>query len=170
LSYDRSIVFGDFNNDDKRDVAFTTYTKLHRNDTVPTFTDITASSTLANANPEGAGWLDYDGDGWLDFVHPDGSSGSANLWQNNGDETFSDQTGAAGLPTSGLGNGEWVLGFKMFLIRWMSTAMKCIDFPMTINRYSGAVHPGFNFGNCCPIWVEHIRQHVCIENKITLNQ
>ena len=109
LTFDRSIVFGDFNNDGRRDVAFTYFTKLHRNDTVPTFTDVTASSTLANANPEGAGWLDYDGDGWLDLVHPDGNSGSANLWRNNGDGTFSDWTFTAGLPTSGLGNGEWVL-------------------------------------------------------------
>ena len=109
LNFDRSMVFGDFNNDDQRDVAQTYYTKLHRNDTVPNFTDVTVSSGLQNANPEGAGWLDYDGDGWLDLVHPDGNSGSANLWRNNGNETFTDQTGAAGLPTSGLGNGEWVL-------------------------------------------------------------
>lgn len=106
LSYGRAIVLGDINNDGKRDAFFTYPIKLFENDDGSSFT-ISYTSDLANANPEGAAFLDYNNDGWLDLVHPDGTAGDANLWENDGDETFTEKTSAAGLPTSGMGNGDY---------------------------------------------------------------
>ncbi|MGD9045326.1 MAG: DUF2341 domain-containing protein, partial [Desulfobacterales bacterium] len=105
--FERSIVLADINNDGKRDVFFTLPIMLFENDSGSSFTDITAASEMANANPEGAAALDYDNDGWLDLVHPDGDTGSVNLWGNDGDETFTDKTSSAGFPTLSPTNGEW---------------------------------------------------------------
>ena len=61
----------------------------------------------------GAGWLDYDGDGWSDLVLVDGDAtpgwngavrGSA-LYRNLGDGRFEDVSAAASLPRGGYGMG-----------------------------------------------------------------
>jgi hypothetical protein len=63
-------------------------------------TPITALQTTGS----GVGWLDYDGDGWLDvyFVNEVGANA---LYHNNHDGTFSDVTEKAGAGDSGFGMG-----------------------------------------------------------------
>lgn len=47
----------------------------------------------------GAGWADYDNDGLLDLFVTD-FNGNSHLYKNNGNQTFTDVTAAAGLPAS----------------------------------------------------------------------
>jgi hypothetical protein len=47
----------------------------------------------------GAGWADYDNDGLLDLFVTD-FNGDSHLYKNNGNQTFTDVTAAAGLPAS----------------------------------------------------------------------
>lgn len=111
-SGDRSVVFGDCDNDGFRDLFVTSAAGGHhfyRNVRDGGFIDETALSALTNNNAEGAAVLDYDRDGLLDYVSPDGTTGSMNLWRNTGDCVFTNTTATAGLPTSGLGNGEQVV-------------------------------------------------------------
>jgi hypothetical protein len=111
---DRSVVLGDCNNDGWRDV-FTTSgpasVYFFRNAKDGGFIDERVRSGLANQNPEGAAVLDYNRDGLLDYVQPDGADagGHMGLWRNTGDCIFTETTAAAGLPRSGLGNGEQVI-------------------------------------------------------------
>jgi hypothetical protein len=96
---------------------------------VPWFVDATAesrvtddhfdSATPMNYIPEvmgsGAGWIDYDADGWPDLfcvqacpVLPKDRTGplpTHKLFRNNRDGTFTDATAAAGLDRSGYGMG-----------------------------------------------------------------
>ncbi|MDZ7362248.1 MAG: CRTAC1 family protein [candidate division KSB1 bacterium] len=90
------------------------------NDEARWFTDVTASASLRfrniNGDPEqipiidqngqGAAFLDYDNDGWLDLYLPSGSTIARwkqennpgnRLYRNNGDGTFTDVTEQAGV-------------------------------------------------------------------------
>ena len=64
---------------------------LYRNRGDGTFEDVTASAGIqaATGNGLGIGCVDFNGDGWIDiFVANDGTPDQ--LWQNNGDGTFTD--------------------------------------------------------------------------------
>lgn len=83
--------------------------RLYRNNGNGTFSDIAESAgvmqtTSESADAYGAVFGDYDLDGDLDlFVTDWTEEGTGNrLYRNNGDETFSDATAAAGLETTAL--------------------------------------------------------------------
>jgi hypothetical protein len=110
----RGTTVGDFNADGWPDLYVTSsgdltggerigQHMLYRNNGDGTFTDIAGSAGVNLTSPTstiatGAAFGDYDLDGDLDlFVcHYDGNDGSR-LFRNNGDETFADVTGTAGI-------------------------------------------------------------------------
>jgi tetratricopeptide (TPR) repeat protein len=99
---------GDYDNDGATDLALSSGSglQLFHNDKNGTFKDVTAAAGIkAGVAPAGLTFVDYDHDGDLDlYVTPDTSlpisgriSGENLLWRNNGNGTFTDVTGAAGL-------------------------------------------------------------------------
>src|SRR4051812_19486078 len=96
---------------------------------LPWFEDVTAAARLDfvhfdSATPmhyiqetmgSGLGWIDFNGDGWLDLfcvqdgpVRPDPKAGpppACKLYRNNGDGTFTDVTAATGTGLTGYGMG-----------------------------------------------------------------
>jgi hypothetical protein len=125
--YTMGVAVGDFDNDDFEDVYVTGYggTILYHNNGDGTFTDITARAGVAVGGwSSSAGFFDYDNDGKLDlfvgryvdwnfqnnrycgqnrpggraYCHPDIFKGVTNvLYRNNGDGTFRDVSGKAGI-------------------------------------------------------------------------
>jgi len=109
----KHIMWVDFDNDGDADLFITAYghrPRLFENVGSLTFVDVTSQAGLptTNALASGACWGDFDRDGHLDVhiaMHEfEGTalivSGSNLLFRNNGDGTFSDVTG-----TAGVGNG-----------------------------------------------------------------
>jgi enediyne biosynthesis protein E4 len=95
---------GDFNNDGWIDLYVTNSAgpnALYRNDADGTFTDIAVPAGVADAGGRGHGvaWGDFDNDGFLDLYVA--NYGSSRLFRNNGDETFTDVTTAAGVADPG---------------------------------------------------------------------
>ncbi|MDZ4805347.1 MAG: FG-GAP-like repeat-containing protein, partial [Candidatus Eisenbacteria bacterium] len=97
-------VWGDYDNDGDADLAVAVIgvNMLYRNNGNNTFTNVAAAAGVnhAGAGSLGASWCDYDGDGWLDlFV----GTIDANdiLYRNNGNGTFTDVAGAAGVGGAG---------------------------------------------------------------------
>ncbi len=91
---------GDFNNDGWIDLYVTNSAgpnALYRNNGDGTFTDIALAAGVLDAQGRGDGvaWGDFDNDGWLDLYVA--NYGSSRLYRNNGDETFTDVTAAAGV-------------------------------------------------------------------------
>ncbi len=83
---------------------------LLRNNGDGTFSDVTEEAGLLSFHPtQTAVWFDFDGDGWLDLfignestpddVHPN------ELYRNNGDGTFTECAGEAGVATPGFVKG-----------------------------------------------------------------
>lgn len=111
----RAVVLGDCNEDGRRDVLLTGQTvttspnvAVLRTETGRTFTTMgDLAMGLANPNPEGAAWLDYDLDGHLDVLHPTGE-GAMRLARGDGTCAFVDVTASVGLPSM-VRNGEYVL-------------------------------------------------------------
>jgi cytochrome c-type biogenesis protein CcmH/NrfG len=118
---------GDYDNDGFADLAFTTNgrVKLFHNNKNGTFSDVTEASGIKSAQYSySLTFVDYDHDGDLDLyalgreaiapVAPGsgvagGSVSAANqMWRNNGNGTFSDQTGQTGL--AGITSGMAAIG------------------------------------------------------------
>ena len=112
-----NIVETDYNNDGKPDVMvlrgawwgqYGMYPlSLLRNNGDGTFDDVTEEAGLLTIGPtQTAGWMDYDGDGWLDvFVAHETTGGQTNacqLFHNNHDGTFT-QVKAPGAAAGKLG-------------------------------------------------------------------
>jgi enediyne biosynthesis protein E4 len=100
------VVMGDYDRDGRLDIYVgndSTPSALYRNNGDGTFTDVGPQSGAAYSaeGQEQAGmgvdFGDYDNDGWLDLVKGNFSDDSKNLYHNNGDGTFTDQTYFAGI-------------------------------------------------------------------------
>ncbi|MGH9447422.1 MAG: CRTAC1 family protein, partial [Terriglobia bacterium] len=78
---------------------------LFRNNRNGTFTDVTQETRLDHNNNRfsfACGWCDYDRDGWPD-LYVANDFGQKNLYRNNGDGTFTDIAGRAGVLDTGAG-------------------------------------------------------------------
>ncbi len=104
--YGLGVVMGDFNRDGRLDIYVandSTPSALYQNNGDGTFTDVGPQSGTAygSEGQEQAGmgveFGDYDNDGWLDLVKGNFSDDTKNLYHNNRDGTFTDQTYFAGI-------------------------------------------------------------------------
>jgi hypothetical protein len=100
---DRSIIFGDVDNDGDLDFALnsTTTIAIYKNGGSGASWAFTSSQTFSNGY-DGLAWIDYDGDKDLDLVTENsGSPGPVLVHRNNGSGTFTELALAGlGLPTS----------------------------------------------------------------------
>jgi len=107
-----SSTFADFDNDGWRDLYVgrdgwngPAPNSLYRNNGDGTFTDVTAKAGVGNPGSTFVHvWLDYDRDGLLDLYLANGITGSGDtnvLYRNNGNGSFTDVTGRAGLQEAG---------------------------------------------------------------------
>jgi peptidoglycan hydrolase-like protein with peptidoglycan-binding domain len=110
LYFGLGVVMGDYNRDGRLDIYVandSTPSALYQNNGDGTFTDVGPQSGVAYSaeGQEQAGmgveFGDYDNDGWLDLVKGNFSDDTKNLYHNNGDGTFTDQTYFAGLGDAG---------------------------------------------------------------------
>jgi hypothetical protein len=106
LCFGLGVVMGDYNRDGRLDIYVandSTPSALYQNNGDGTFTDVGPQSGTAYGaeGQEQAGmgveFGDYDNDGWLDLVKGNFSDDTKNLYHNNRDGTFTDQTYFAGL-------------------------------------------------------------------------
>ncbi|MCH7764361.1 MAG: VCBS repeat-containing protein, partial [Candidatus Marinimicrobia bacterium] len=92
--------FGDYDNDGDLDFygGQTGSNKLYRNNNDGTFTDVTSTAGVAgfSMTTKGVAWGDYDNDGDLE-LYVANENGSNQLFQNNGDGTFTDVAPGLGL-------------------------------------------------------------------------
>lgn len=97
--------WGDYDNDGNMDLFITTSAEniLYKNNGNGTFTKITAAGTILTDKKysKGSAWGDYDNDGYLDifvnnyYVSPESTAARSNsLFHNNGDGTFTENTGS----------------------------------------------------------------------------
>ena len=108
-----NILQGDYDNDGRLDILvlrggweMPQRKSLLRNNGDGTFTDVTAASGLARVatGTQTAVWVDIDNDGWLDLFAGN-ENGPAQLFRNNGDGTFTDIAGKAGVARQGFNKG-----------------------------------------------------------------
>jgi hypothetical protein len=105
LANGRAVVWADYDNDGDADMFVSNYAgpdRLYRNNGSGTFTDVAVAAGLAYVGKcHSAAWADYDNDGHLDlFVCNYGTEILPNpnlLYQNNGDGTFDEVAGTAGV-------------------------------------------------------------------------
>ena len=95
---DGSAVWGDYNNDGFPDILFIPRSygdlKIYRNNGNNSFTEQTGIS-FVKVTDASATWGDYDNDGYLDLLVSGVTYSGAvtKIYRNNGDNTFSEQTG-----------------------------------------------------------------------------
>lgn len=96
------VSWGDINSDGFSDLLYQGR-RLFLNNGDLTFTEITESAGLTEAQGNGGVFADYNNDGCLDFYATMGGKGNRDtLWKNNCDLTFSDVTEVAGHPADDL--------------------------------------------------------------------
>ncbi len=111
--------WGDFNNDGYPDLYVTMGDEsnaesssnvpgiLYRNNGDGTFTDVTEEDGAVNTTGAlGVTWGDYDNDGDLDLYIVNTTSKPNRLFRNNGDSTFTDVAGSAGVKAKNGGRGS----------------------------------------------------------------
>ena len=109
-----SVGWGDYNDDGYLDLYVSNSTGssanwLFRNNGNSTFTDVAVSAGVNHASLSGAGvaWGDFDNDTDLDLFLST-NQGTKVLYENNGNGTFANITGAAGVGDTGQGiGGAW---------------------------------------------------------------
>ena len=104
-AYSGAAAFGDYDNDGDLDILLfgkntsdNRFTKIYKNNGDNTFTDQTSISLtgLSTISEGDAVWGDYDNDGYLDILitgTSDSQSYNTIVYKNNGDNTFTEQTG-----------------------------------------------------------------------------
>ncbi|MBX7150641.1 T9SS type A sorting domain-containing protein [bacterium] len=103
-SFDEGGSAGDFNNDGFIDLLICEhpdrYTKLYKNLGNGTFQDVTDLYGLPHTVNWGAGFIDYDNDGWLDIWYGSMYNGTDpfTLFKNHNGQNFADSTSSLGLP------------------------------------------------------------------------
>lgn len=107
--YGHGASFGDYNGDGRPDlyvIAYSANNSLYRNNSDGTFTDLAAAAGVQNPaeRDRGMASADYDNDGDLDIYIMTGSTLSV-LYRNDGNNTFSEVTEAAGVNMTGQGQG-----------------------------------------------------------------
>lgn len=98
--YNGSVAWGDYDNDGFLDILLTGNTgngrvsKIYRNNGDNTFTE-QAGIQLTGVDYSSVAWGDYDNDGFLDILltGSPGSGFAAKIYRNNGNNTFTEQTG-----------------------------------------------------------------------------
>lgn len=101
----QGVSFADFDNDGDEDIFIVRHDgppgALYLNNGDGTFTDITNSAGLSEAENEGGVFGDYNNDGLLD-LYVSNEHGLNFLFRNNGDETFTDVSNESGANHAGL--------------------------------------------------------------------
>jgi predicted nucleotidyltransferase len=99
---DGSAAWGDYDNDGDLDILLTgipeshvPVSKIYRNDGTNSFVEQTSIYLTGVSDGSSAAWGDYDNDGDLDILLTGSSSADTvfQIYRNNGDNTFSEQTG-----------------------------------------------------------------------------
>jgi hypothetical protein len=102
----QGVQWADYDNDGDMDlyVSNTGANKLLANNGDGTFTDVTVTAGVAgSANSRGVAWGDYDNDSYLDLYVANVSGAANTLYHNQGDGTFADVTGTAGVDDANTG-------------------------------------------------------------------
>ncbi|MFH2049392.1 MAG: FG-GAP-like repeat-containing protein, partial [bacterium] len=113
-----SVAWGDYDNDGDLDILLTEQTnintrvsKIYRNNGDNSFTEQTGIS-LTGVGYGSVAWGDYDNDGDLDILltgYTDGSTYVSKIYSNNGDNSFTEQTGISltGVRNSSVAWGDY---------------------------------------------------------------
>lgn len=106
---ERSIIWGDWDNDGNLDIARNTSNviNIYRNLGPPDYEfEMAHALTFTGMNVEGMGWIDFDGDGWLDLVAEDEHRTVA-LYRNNTAGGFTSQSSLLAGVATDAGNGDY---------------------------------------------------------------